>query len=129
MTGDERPLGALVDARLHLLSRQVLDDDDVPVTTADDLELATADGRDLPLTGDDEVVVTAILTGPSLLTRVFGGRAPRSHDSAVPWRDVAALTTVVNLAVTWESLDVTWPERWVRNRVVGRIPGGRHDPR
>jgi hypothetical protein len=32
--------GRLLDAQLHLLDRQVMDNDGVPVTTVDDLELS-----------------------------------------------------------------------------------------
>jgi hypothetical protein len=36
--------GQTLDAQLHLLDRQVLDSDGVPVTTVDDLELGAAEG-------------------------------------------------------------------------------------
>jgi hypothetical protein len=35
---------------------------------------------------------------------------------------------VVRLAVDGETLTVTWAERWVRDRIIARIPGGSHDP-
>ena len=128
MTGQEDDRQTF-DARLHLLSRQVLDIDGVPVTTADDLELAGPGGpSDTSLTGADQVTVDAILSGPVLWTRVFGGRPPTSRYIRVPWRDVGAVTTVVNLTTSGESLDVTWPERWARDHLIARIPGGRHDP-
>lgn len=51
MTAADTDRGTLIDARLHLLDRQVLDRDDVPVTVVDDLALSGP--ADRPLTGDD----------------------------------------------------------------------------
>jgi hypothetical protein len=90
----------LVDARLHLLSRQVLDVDGEPVRAVDDLELSGPDGEEVR--AGREAHVTGILVG---------------H-----------LGTAVELTVSSDELDVDWVERWVRERVVARIPGGRHDP-
>lgn len=119
--------GRLLDARLHLLDRQVLDVEGVPVCTVDDLEVTGADvGADLdPST---PVRVSALLSGPVLGTRIFGGRPPASRWHRVPWRDVTDVGTALRLGVRAEGLDATWPERWVRDHVIGRIPGGRHDP-
>ncbi len=129
MTYEPRP-GDVLDARLHLLSRQVLDVDGIPVTTVDDLELVGPRGPDSGLlSGADEVTVGAILSGAVLWTRIFGGRPPASRLIRVPWRDVGSVATVVRLIGSGEALAVTWPERWVRDHIIGRIPGGRHDPR
>ena len=123
------PLGGLVvDARLHLLDRQVLDRDDVPVTTLDDVDLVDRDTRDPDLRPGGTPVVDAILTGAVLPTRVFGGRPPVSRLMRVPWALVNHVGTVVKLGASGEDLECTWTERWVRDRVIGRIPGGRHDP-
>jgi hypothetical protein len=35
---------------------------------------------------------------------------------------------VVKLGIDGESLDASWTERWVRDHIIGRIWGGRHDP-
>lgn len=122
----------VVDARLHLLSRQVLDVDGEPVTTVDDLELVAADARDDDAPRDaapgEPAEVGAILTGPVLVTRLLGGRPPASRWERVPWRDVGHVGTALELTVRADSLDVHWPEGWLREHVVGRIPGGRHDP-
>jgi hypothetical protein len=121
--------GRILDAQLHLLDRQVLDNDGVPVTTADDLELngpaldvALAPGTPAPL-------LTALLTGPVLATRIFGGRPPSSRLIRIPWKDVAEVGVVIRLGVGGGSLDAGWVERWIRDKVIARIPGGRHDPR
>jgi hypothetical protein len=41
---------------------------------------------------------------------------------------VAELGTALKLNVHGSELDVLWPERWVRQHIIGRIPGGKHDP-
>lgn len=122
-----RPAGRVLDARLHLLDRQVLDVDGVPVATVDDLELAGAELGDTP-DAEHPPVVTAIISGPVLLTRIFGGRPPRHRLVRTPWSDVEDIGIVVSLAVRGEGLDATWTERWVRNHLIARIPGGRHAP-
>ena len=124
---DEHPPGLVLDARLHLLDRQVLDADGVPVCTVDDLEVHGVDGSDLP-DGSQTAVVTSLLSGAVLATRVFGGRPPSSRWHRIRWTHVADVGTTVALGVRGDTLDVTWTERWVRDRVIGRLPGGRHDP-
>ena len=122
------PRGRVLDAHLHLLDRQVLDRDGVPVTTVDDLEL---DGIELGVRiepGSAPPTVSAILTGPQLAMRIFGGHSPASRRVAIPWRLVASVGTAVRLGVGADSLDASWVERWVSRHIIGRIPGGRHDP-
>jgi hypothetical protein len=121
--------GRTLDAQLHLMDRQVLDHDGVPVTTADDLELS-GPALDTELEpGTPAPVLTALLTGPVLGTRIFGGRPPSSRLIRIPWKDVADVGIVIRLGVSGENLDAGWVERWIRDKVIGRIPGGRHDPR
>ena len=130
----------VVDARLHLLSRQVLDVDGEPVTTVDDLALVASAAADdaapdrSPDDGPRDAVpgepaeVGAVLTGPVLVTRLLGGRPPASRWERVPWSDVGHVGTALELTVRADSLDLHWTENWLREHVVGRIPGGRHDP-
>ncbi|MEN0085224.1 MAG: hypothetical protein AAGC66_10695 [Leifsonia sp.] len=119
--------GRVMDAGLELLDRQVLDPEGVPVTTVDELELTTPD--DLAhLDPEKPPVVQALLTGPILMTRIFGGRLPDSRFVRIPWKVVADVETVVKVGVAADSLDASWTERWVRDHVIARIPGGRHDP-
>ena len=95
--------GRTLDAQLHLMDRQVLDHGGVPVTTVDDLELSGPDlDADLP---------------------------PSSRLIRIPWKDVADVGVVIRLGVSGENLDAGWVERWIRDKVIARIPGGRHDPR
>ena len=119
--------GRVMDAGLELLDRQILDPDNVPVTAVDDLELTTPDDA-AHLDPDKPPVVQALLTGPILMTRIFGGRLPDSRFLRIPWTVVADVDTVVKVGVPADSLDASWTERWVRDHVIARIPGGRHDP-
>jgi hypothetical protein len=123
-----RPGGRVLDGRLHLLDRQVLDVDGVPVGVVDDLELTGVD-LDVPIAPDGPApVVAALLFGPSLGTRIFGGRPPRSRLVSIAWSQVADLGTAIRLGARGDDLVITWTERWVRDHIIGRIPGGRHDP-
>jgi hypothetical protein len=125
---DPRLAGRLLDAGLHLLDRQVLDLNDSPVTAVDDLELTDVPFGVPIAPGSEAPVITALLSGPVLVTRIFGGRPPRSRLNPIPWSSVFEVGVVIRLAVRGDSLDLTWTERWVRDRIIGRIPGGRHDP-
>ncbi|NGP09136.1 hypothetical protein G6038_27410 [Rhodococcus sp. 14C212] len=125
----EAPLhGRLVDARLHLLDRLVVDVDGRPVTTVDDVDLAGVEaGADIDPAAPAPTV-RAILSGNALPTRIFGGKPPDSRFDTIGWSDVARLGTTVELRVSGDDLDHLWVERWVRDRIVARIPGGRRAP-
>ena len=115
--------GRTLDAQLHLLDRQVLDVDGVPVTTADDLEISAPD-PDQPIPeGTPAPVLTALLTGPVLGTRIFGGRPPSSRLIRIPWAAVADVGVVIRLGVRGESLDADWVERWIRDKIIAPHPG------
>jgi len=119
-----RPSGRLIDARLHLLDRQLFDADDAPVGIVDDLDI------DIPMDVDiagsvPAPLVTGILTGQVLATRIFGGRPPRAKLQAVPWRLITKIGTVVQLSSDAEDLDSLWLEHWLRDHIIRRIPGGR----
>lgn len=119
--------GRILDAGLDLLDRQILDPQGVPVSTVDDLELTEPADR-ARLDPGEPPRVSALLTGPILLTRVFGGRLPDSRFIRIPWKVVADVGVVVSVGVAADSLDASWTERWMRDHVIARIPGGRHDP-
>jgi hypothetical protein len=121
--------GQVLDAQLHLLDRQVLDSDRIPVTTVDDIEISGPE-PDTPIpAGSPPPTITSLLTGPVLGTRIFGGRPPSSRLIRIPWKDVSDVGVIIRLGIRAESLDAGWVERWIRDKVIGRIPGGRHDPR
>ena len=118
--------GRLLDARLHLLDRQLIDDAGEPVGIVDDLDLdGVAVGDDIAR-GTPAPRVSGILTGQVLATRIFGGQPPRARMQPLPWRLVAKLGTVVQLRPTDQPIDGLWLEHWLRDHLIGRIPGGRH---
>ena len=119
------PDGRGIDARLHLLDRQMLEVDGVPVSTVDDVELTGGEGQPDP---DHPPVVASILVGTAVLPRIFGGHVPKAEWNRVSWDLVAKLHTAIDLRVHVDELNASWVERWVRDRIVARIPGGRHDP-
>ena len=124
----DQTAGLVLDAQLHLLDRQVLDRDGVPVTTVDDIELSGIRPGE-PIDPDAPApVIAGLLVGTELATRIFGGHPPSSRRMRIHWRLIADIGTVVRLGVAGDSLDATWVERWVSEHVIARIPGGRHDP-
>jgi len=116
--------GRVLDARLHLLDRQVLDRNGVPVATVDDLEIedVPAGSRRRPPR------VLALLKGSALPTRLFGGRPPSSRLLRIGVDQVTKIGIVVELGTGAKDLDADWTERWLRDRIFRHIPGGRHDP-
>jgi hypothetical protein len=130
MTADSDNQGSRwLDAHLHLLDRQVLDVHGVPIAVVDDLELSEIPvgqeiARDTP-----PPVITALLSGPALATRIFGGRPPESRMVRTPWVAVRDVGVVIKLSVGRDTQDHFWTERWVRDHIIGRIPGGRHTPK
>jgi hypothetical protein len=120
------------DAHLHLLDRQIVDRDGLPVAKVDDLELVVR--------ADGTVAVTALLCGPGALGPRTGGRLGRwttaiwrrfrPDASPQPGRIDAALVTgtdsAVHVSASVAELRVDGLERWVRHYVVDRIPGAEH---
>jgi hypothetical protein len=128
MTASGLEAGRILDAQLHLLDRQVLDRSGVPVTAVDDLELSDVPfGVDLPKDAPAPIIEN-LLSGAVLGTRMFGGRPPSSRWHRIPWTMITSLGTAIDLTVEGAELEVTWPERWVRDHIIGRIPGSHHDP-
>jgi len=74
----KRHRGRLVDARLHLLDRQMLNEDDDPVGIVDDLELSGVEIDREVTAGSQAPQVTALLSGRVVATRILGGAPPRS---------------------------------------------------
>ncbi|MDG6101615.1 hypothetical protein Daura_38870 [Dactylosporangium aurantiacum] len=112
----------------ELLDRQIVDLAGEPVGKVDDVELTEVDG--VPH-------VAALLSGPQALGRRLGGRLgdwisgvagrvhPREHPDPlrIPWDLVASHDSAVTLTVRRELLAEPLLEQWLRDHVVGRIPG------
>lgn len=119
--------GRVIDAQLHLLDRQVLDREGTPITAVDDIELSDIPfGTDLH--GVEAPVIENLLTGAVLGTRMFGGRPPSNRWHRIPWSSISELGIAIHLDAHSDDFELTWSERWVRDHIIGRIPGGRHDP-
>ena len=122
----KRHRGRLVDARLHLLDRQLLNEHEDPVGIVDDLELSGVELDQDVAEGSPAPQVTALLSGRVVTTRILGGAPPRSLLQQIPWRLVHSVGVVVTLKQTDETFDVDWVERWLRDHIIRHIPGGRH---
>jgi hypothetical protein len=118
--------GQLLDARLHLLDRQLIDDNGDPAGIVDDLELSGVEFDKEIADGADAPQVRSLLSGHVVATRIFGGAPPRSRLQAIPWDLVASVRVVVTLKPTDVVLDSGWMERWLCDRIIKHIPGGRH---
>jgi hypothetical protein len=130
------------DVALRLLDRQVIDSDGVLVCNVDDLEVDFPDG------GPPRVV--ALLTGPGVLGPRVGGFLGRwivaTWRRLSPTSDprpgridihlVAQIDSAIHLAVPRRRLadladgdrGIDGFEQWVREVIIGRIPGAGHDP-
>jgi hypothetical protein len=120
--------GRVLDARLHLLDRQLHDHDDEPIGVVDDIDI---DGLPIDVDipgGTPAPTVAALVTGNVWATRIFGGRPPASRLQFVAWDLVERLGVVITLRRNDVRLDSLWIEQWLRRHVIGRIPGGRHVP-
>jgi hypothetical protein len=118
--------GRLLDARLHLLDRQLLNDDGDPTGIVDDLELTGVEFDRAIEEGSEAPRVTGLLSGQVVATRIFGGAPPQSHFQEIPWDLVASVGVVVTLKATDMQFDADWLERWLCERIVRHIPGGRN---
>ena len=88
-TREARIAADLVDARLHLLDRQLVNAEGDPVGIVDDLELTGIElGQDVA-EGADAPQVSALLSGRVVATRILGGAPPRSLLHEIPWKLVA----------------------------------------
>jgi sporulation protein YlmC with PRC-barrel domain len=119
---------------LDLLDRQILDCDGQPVGKVDDVEL-DVDAAGTPY-------VAALLVGQQALGDRIGGRLGRwiagtarrlspDYDRGpirIPYDLVAELTSAVNLSVRRELLPDPPLEMWLRDHLIGRIPGATDAP-
>jgi sporulation protein YlmC with PRC-barrel domain len=120
-----------LDAALRLLDRQLVDKDGRLAGKVDDLEL-TDPGDNLR-----QPYVTAILTGPGALAgrlhtpfgrwlRGVGVRlltAGQHGPSRVPFDQVEAVGSAIRLRVAADQLATGAGEAWVRQQLIGKLPG------
>ncbi len=125
---DPTPEHLLLEARLHLMDRQILDARTIPVSAVDDVEFSDPSGDGFLPLGEPAPVLTNLITGLSLGARIFGGRPPRRLLHRIRWSDVREVGTAITLSVRGDDLEATWFERWACDRVIRRIPGGSHAP-
>jgi hypothetical protein len=99
------PGGSVLDARLHLLDRQLLDGDGNPIGIVDDLDVEGVEaGADIAASAPP-ARVTGIFTGSVMATRLLGGKAPRVLLQTLPWRLVAKVGATVQLSEHEVTLD------------------------
>jgi sporulation protein YlmC with PRC-barrel domain len=115
-----------------LLDRQILDLDGKPVGKVDDIELGIDD--------DGVPYVLALLVGQQALGRRIGGWFGRLVENVarrleptpdigpirIPYEVVARVTSAVDLSVRRELLAEPALEVWLRDHLIGRIPGASH---
>lgn len=126
--------GRRYDAALHLLDRQLLDPDGKMIGNVDDIELTERT--------DGSWAVSAILVGPGALGPRLRGRLGRW--TVAVWRRlrpdtdpesgridaalVGDITSAVHLVSRPTGQGLDGLEAWVREHIIARIPGSRHDP-
>lgn len=129
-----RQRGDRVDARLHLLDRQIIDVEGRLVANVDDVEMVRRP--------DGSYVVTALLVGPGALGNRMGGvlgrtmtavwsrlaHKDRTEPGRIEMTVVSDIGSAITLSVRRDTVDVSEFEDWVRERVIKAIPGAAHDP-
>ena len=126
----EKPPGRVFDLNVHLLDRQVVDRDGELVCKIDDLELERG--------ADGSLYVAKILVGPRALSRRIGGRigvwmrsiAERLSTGEMKRIDfslVDEIGSAIKLAASSDSLGAEPLEDWVREHIISRVPGSRHE--
>jgi hypothetical protein len=122
-----------LDLSLHLLDRQVVDQDGGLVCKVDDVELTVPEDGSPPY-------ITAILTGPAALGPRLGGLLGRwlcamhellgqRHDDEpdrIPFELVTDIDSAVTVARSRQELGICAGEDRVREYLVERLPGAGH---
>jgi len=125
--------GRILYAGLELLDHQLRDRDGRLCGNVDDLEVERS-----PVTG--ELYVTAIVAGPGALLqrmgrRRLGGWIERANRlvgdqgrdrNIIPLALATRIGPNIDLAVDAEDLATADTERWVRDHLIGHLPGNRH---
>ena len=125
---EEPAAGRRLSAGLHLLDRQLVDPDGMMAGKVDDVRLTLFD------TGPP--IVTEILAGPGALARRIGGglgawiasvdarvNGGSRDPAAISFGVVGGIGDHVDVLVSREQLGTFAFEAWVRDHVIGKIPG------
>jgi len=121
-------------AALHLLDRQLIDREGRMCGNVDDVEIEIDE--------DGRAYVSALLSGPGTLAprlgmRRYGDWMRRAHalvdgdgddPARIPLARVADINNHVTVSLEHDELGSVDGERWVRDHIIGRIPGSRHAP-
>ncbi|MEV6909299.1 hypothetical protein [Amycolatopsis sp. NPDC051071] len=115
----------------HLLDRQIIDPAGQKMGKVDDVEFDVDEhGR---------TTITALLIGQQPLGERIGGRlgqwisalAHRMRSDSdpgplrIPFDDVIEVDSEITIGLRRELFDTPPLERWLRDRIIGRIPGAR----
>jgi sporulation protein YlmC with PRC-barrel domain len=111
------------------LGRDVLDQQ---VIDAHDRHMGKVDGVVLELREGAPARVAAIVVGgTTLIWRIHLGLAAlaerklggHGHVARIPWKRVVKIGVDVKVDVDAQRSPALWWERWVRDRIISRIPG------
>ena len=117
----------IVWAALHLLDHQLIDRDGYFAGNVDDVEIEKGRGKTW--------YVTALHSGPGALAtrlghRTLGAWLERIHTAAdddvirpIPFDCVVDLDSAVKVDASCDDMPTSATERWVRQHVIGHIPG------
>ncbi len=108
----------------HVLDQQVLDVEGHEMGKVDGIMLELRDGAPAR-------VAFLVVGGSTLLWRIHRGFAAwverklggEGHVAKIPWARVVKIGVDVKVDVEAERSSALHWERWVRDRIVGRIPG------
>ena len=106
-----------------IVDNQILDDDSERVTKVA--------GVEAELREDGRPVVKALLVGPEPLARRIGPRIGRlvgwitggKREVRIPFEHVTDVGPDVDLDVPASATGATHAEDWIREKIIGRIPG------
>jgi sporulation protein YlmC with PRC-barrel domain len=111
------------------LGREVLDQQ---VIDARGVQMGKVDGVILELHAGGPARVAALVVGgttlwwrihPALARWIERRRAGKGHAARIPWEQVLKIGVDVKVNVEAERSPALYWERWVRDRIIGRIPG------
>ena len=125
--------GRVLYAGLELLDHQLRDREGRLCGNVDDLEIERS-----PDTG--ELYVTGFVAGPGALLQRMGRRRlggwiersnrlvndPERDRNLIPLALATRIGPNIDLAVDAEDLSTSDTERWVRDHLIGHLPGNRH---